>query len=160
VSIYDKLIADAASYGLTVVEKHFKSNARGLIKGSKIGIRKDMLTVEKACALAEEIGHNRTSIGDLLDQSDVRKRKQESRARQYAYECMIPLGRIVQAYKMRIFGRYELAEFLGVSEEFLQSAIDRYTEKFGIYVKYNERYTIKLCPLEVIDKYRYKYINR
>ncbi|RKN75048.1 ImmA/IrrE family metallo-endopeptidase [Paenibacillus ginsengarvi] len=150
---YDLLIEQALGYGLVVKEKTFLSNAKGLIKGSKIGISKEMSTVEKACTLAEEIAHYLLSVGNILDQTDIRNRKQELIARQWAYQCMIPLDRIVQAYKKRITGRYDLAEFLGVTEEFLQNAIDRYTSKYGIYVNVDEQYTIRFDPLGVVEMF-------
>jgi hypothetical protein len=150
-SKYDLLIEEASAYGLQVIERDFKSKAQGLIKGSKIGIRKDMPTIQKACALAEEIAHYLTSVGNILDQSDVVNRKQELRARQWAYECMIPYEQIVQAHIAHISGRYELADFLEVSEDFLESAIERYTSKYGLYLKVNEQFTIRFDPLVVIE---------
>lgn len=148
---YLKLVDEATSQGLYVEEKNFKSNAKGLIKGNKIGIRKEMTTIEKACALAEELAHFHTSVGNILDQSSINSRKQELRARQWAYFCMIPLDRIVAAHKARISGRYDLAEYLGVTEFFLQSAIDRFTEKYGLFVKVDDRYTISFDPLGVME---------
>ncbi|MGG1673288.1 ImmA/IrrE family metallo-endopeptidase [Paenibacillus sp. NRS-1783] len=150
---YDLLMETAAAYGLQVVEKDFKSEAKGLIKGNKIGIRKEMLSVEKGCALAEEVAHYLTTVGNILDQSDVRNRKQELRARQWAYHCMIPMDQIVVAHKARVSGRYALAEFLEVTEEFLQNAIDRYTSKYGLFLKVDERFTIQFEPLGVIEKF-------
>lgn len=64
---------------------------------------------------------------------------------------MIPLEGIVQAHHARISGRYDLAEYLGVTEQFLQSAIDRYTEKFGLSVRADERHIILFDPLGVIE---------
>lgn len=149
---YDLLMDMATSYGLQVVERNFKSEAKGLIKGNKIGIRKGMLSVEKVCALAEEIAHCLTTVGNILDQSNLSNRKQELRARQWAYQCLIPVEKIIAAHKARISGRYDLAEFLGVTEEFLQAAIDRYTSKYGIFLKVDERFTIQFDPLAVIEK--------
>ena len=61
---YEELVQYAGTIGLTVIEKNFKSNAKGLCKGKKIGIRKNMSDAEKACVLAEEIGHYYTTAGD------------------------------------------------------------------------------------------------
>ena len=57
---YDELLYEANEKGLEIVEKYFKSDAKGLCKGNKIGIRKDLSSNEKACVLAEEIGHYET----------------------------------------------------------------------------------------------------
>jgi hypothetical protein len=68
---YEKMLIDASNNGFEIVEKNFKSDAKGLCKGRKIGIRKDMSDTEKACVLAEELGHYYTSVGNILDQNNV-----------------------------------------------------------------------------------------
>ncbi|WP_059050782.1 ImmA/IrrE family metallo-endopeptidase [Paenibacillus senegalimassiliensis] len=148
---YESLLIVAEKLNLYVYEARFKSNAKALLKGNMVGVNKDLTEVEKTCALAEEIAHYVTGSGDILDQFPIRNRKQELLARQYAYQCMIPFDRIIQAHKSRISGRYELSEYLGVTEEFLQVAIDRYTSKYGLYLKVDEQYTITFDPLGVIE---------
>ncbi len=101
--------------------------------------------------LAEELGHYHTSSGDILDQRDSMNRKQELRARRWAYERLIPLDRLVDAYKARVKGRFELAEYLGVTEPFLQSAIDRYRDKYGVFTMLDDRYIIYFEPLGVAE---------
>lgn len=55
---------------------------KGLYYNGTIGIDKNIETdKEKACVLAEELGHYHTSSGNILDQGDVFNRKQELRAR-------------------------------------------------------------------------------
>lgn len=147
---YDSLCGEAHAAGLEIIEKPLRGRNKGLYSDGVILIDKRIvIATEKICILAEEMGHYHTSTGDILDQTDVRNRKQELRARQWAYQCLIPLDRIVQAHHARISGRYDLAEFLEVTEEFLQSAIDRYTEKYGLSVKVDEKYTIFFDPLGV-----------
>ena len=108
-------------------------------------------TAEKTCILAEELGHYHTSTGDITDQTKINNRKQERRAREWAHRRLIPLRRIVDAHKAHVTGRHELAEYLGVTEHFLQEAIDRYRNKYGPYVKVDDRYTIMFEPLSVIE---------
>ena len=148
---YERLLNVASEQGLSVYESPFRSKAKGLLKGKIIGIDNRLPIVEKACVLAEELGHYQTGVGDSLNQSDLRNRKQELRARQWAYFCMLPLEKIVEAHHSRISGRYDLAEYLGVTEEFLQSAITRFTDKFGLAVRVDERHTIIFDPLGVIE---------
>lgn len=50
---------------------NFESDAKGLCYGEKIGIKKDMTSNEKACILAEEIGHFKKTVGNILDQSII-----------------------------------------------------------------------------------------
>ena len=53
---YDDLLREAEIEQLTVREKPLRS-AKGRIFGNRIAIKKDLSETEKACVLAEEIGH-------------------------------------------------------------------------------------------------------
>lgn len=119
---------------LYVIEKHFKSNAKGLCKGNKIGISKDIPTAnEKACVLAEELGHYYTTVGNILDQQSISNKKQEQRARMWAYDKQIGLIGIIKCYEHGCRSKHEMAEYLSVTEEFLNDALERYRQKYGIY---------------------------
>lgn len=150
---YDKMLALASTLNLQVYEMNFRSSAKGLIKGNRIAIRKELPSIEKACVLSEEIGHDQTGVGNILSQTTPLQRKQELRAREWAYRCLIPLEKIIEAHKVRISGRYELAEHLNVTEDFLQNAINRYTAKYGVILRFDEKYTICFEPLGVIEEF-------
>lgn len=130
---YDALLAESDSAGLVVKEKPLKYN-NGRIRRGKVAIRKDIPTsIEKTCILAEELGHYYTSSGDILDQQDISNRKQERRARVWAYDLLIGLSGIVKAYRHGCSNLYEMADYLEVTEEFLRDALERYRQKYGIY---------------------------
>lgn len=147
---YEVLLAMAEGRRISVYEEKMTPNIKGLYADEVIWINRNQTTVAKACAIIEEIAHHQLTVGDILDQTDIRNRKQELRARQWAYECMLPLDRIVQAYYACVSGRYDLADFLGVTEEFLQASIDRYTEKHGKSVRADEEHIVLFEPLGVI----------
>lgn len=106
--------------------------SKGLYGDNVIWINKSLPSViEKRCILAEEIGHYHTTSGDILDLSSVENRKQELKARAWAYERLIPFSKILQAYKSNITNHYELAEFLNVTEDFLEDALEWYKSKYG-----------------------------
>ena len=145
---YETLLFEADTQGLIVKEKNLKYN-NGRIKGNRIAIRKDISsTTEKACVLAEELGHHYTTVGNILDQSKAENRKQERRARLWAYRKMFDLVDLVAAYKHGCRNRYEIAEYLGVTEQFLEEALHTYKEKNGLYTKI-DRYMICFEPLTV-----------
>ena len=74
---YEQLLT-AADQNRLAVKEHSLTDHDGLLKGKRIAIRKDIETqAEKSCVLAEEIGHDRTSSGDILDQDNIMKQKQE-----------------------------------------------------------------------------------
>ena len=143
---YYELLQDRAhSEGLTVKEKSLQVND-GLIKGDRIAIRKDLNTsTEKSCVLAEELGHHYTTIGNIIDQSNNENRKQELKARAWAYNEMVGLSGIVKAYEAGCRSRSEAAECLNVTEAFLQEAMEYYRNKYGVAVN-NDRYVIYFEP--------------
>lgn len=127
---FDLLLEDAHNEGLTVKEKPFRTYD-GRIKGKSIYLRKDMTITEKACVLAEELGHHYTTVGNILDQSDPGNRKQELRARLMAYDKMIGLIGIVRAYQHRCQSLTDIADYLEVTEEFLKESLEQYRKKYG-----------------------------
>lgn len=145
---YEQLLTVADQNGLLVKEKVLADHD-GLIKGNRIAIRKDIETQkEKSCVLAEEIGHDCTSYGNILDQNDVMNRKQEYRARLYGYNLKIGLTGLIRAYEAGCRNLYEMAEFLDATEEYLKEAIRCYRSKYGIcaaidnYVIYFEPFAV------------------
>ena len=146
---YEQLLTATDQEGLLVKEQPLTGHD-GLICGSRIAIRKDIETqAEKSCVLAEEIGHYRTSFGNILDQSKVENRKQEYRARLYGYNLKIGLAGLIRAYEARCRDRYEMAEYLDVTEEYLEEAIDCYKAKYGLYASV-DNYIIYFEPFAVI----------
>ena len=87
---------------------------------------------ERACVLAEELGHHYTAVGDIIDQSTVENRKQEMRGRIVAYNKLVGLRGIIEAYLHHCQSLSETAEYLGVTEEFLNDSLTYYTNKYGV----------------------------
>ena len=130
--IYENLLKESDSLNLITKEKELPVN-KGRIKGKRIAIRKDLSNTEKGCVLAEELGHYHTTVGNILDQSLVANRKQELRARVWAYNKLIGLTGIISSYEHGYDSIHDTAEFLDVTEEFLTEALQYYKSKFGIY---------------------------
>ena len=95
---YEELLNECADENLVIKEKPLQSS-NGRIYNNRIAIRHDMNTVDKTCTLAEELGHYYTTTGDILDQTNVANRKQEHRARMWAYEKLLPLQLFILAFK-------------------------------------------------------------
>lgn len=151
---YEYLQEEARKDGVNVIDYPFDSNRiRGLYCDGTVAIRQNMTTVEKSCVLAEELGHHRMTVGNILDQNDVVNRKQEHLARLWAYDKMIGLSGIVHGFRSHCRNRHELADCLHVSEEFLKEALECYHEKYGPYVNFGG-YTIMFDPvLAVVEKF-------
>lgn len=150
---YDDVLKEADNTGLIVKEKPLKSSD-GRIYNNRVAIRRTIPTsVEKSCVLAEEIGHYRTSYGDITRLKSVSDRKQERRARLYGYNLKIGLMGLIRAYKHGCHSLYEAAEYLDVTEEYLKEAIDCYKSKYGEYVEI-DNYVICFYPYLAVLEFK------
>lgn len=148
---YEILLSEASENGLIVKEKPLKYN-NGRIKGSRVAIRQDLSTsIEKACVLAEELGHHYTTYGNILDQSNTSNRKQELRARAWAYNKQIGLIGLVRAYEHGCRNRFEVAEFLEVTEEVLEECLTFYRNKYGVCANV-DNYVVYFIPNLIVMK--------
>ncbi len=143
----------AEKLGLKVVDYDFKSkNCKGLIVNKTVLLNKNIETeTERKCILAEEIGHSVTTFGNIIDLKETSARKQERRARAYAYKHLIPFDRIIEAFEYGVRNRYELCEYLQVTEEFLIEALAYFNQVYGPF-KIHKGYIISFDPLYVAKK--------
>jgi hypothetical protein len=150
---YEILEEEACKDGIDIVQCEFKSNRiKGLYCDGTIGLSKNIkTTVEKECVLAEELGHHHTTVGNIKNLSNAQNRKQERQARIWAYNNRIGLYGLIRAYEQGCRSRYEVAEFLGVTEEFLEDAINSYRDKYGVCTTV-DNYTIYFIPNLIIGK--------
>lgn len=151
---YEKLQEEACKDGIEVVDYPFESERiKGLYCDGTIAIRDNIATTtEKACVLAEELGHHYTSVGNIIDMDGSSNRKQERQARLWAYNKQIGLKGLIRAYEHGCTASHEIAEYLDVTEEALQECIEFYRDKYGEY-KTVEHYIIFFIPhLAVLKK--------
>ncbi len=147
---YNALLNEANAEGISIKERPFKTYD-GRIKGKDIYLRKDMNTAEKSCVLAEELGHYYTTVGDILDMNVSENRKQERQARLWGYNHVIGLFGLIRAYEHGCKDKYEIADYLDVTEEYLEDCINCYRDKYGEY-KIVDNYTIYFIPNLMIFK--------
>ena len=145
---FETLLDDAGAEGLTIKERPFRTYD-GRIKGKNIYLRKDMDSTEKKCVLAEELGHHHTTVGNILDMSDAGNRKQERQARLWGYNKLIGLSGLIKAYEAGCQDRFEVAEYLGVTDEYLCECLDTYRDKYGIGVTVDDYYIMFIPHLAI-----------
>lgn len=148
---YEELLIEADKEQLIIREKDLPVS-KGRIKGKKIAIRRNMTTTEKACILAEELGHYHTSVGNILNQSMTQNRKQEYHARIWGYNKMIGITGIINAYKRGCQSIHEAAKYLHVSEAYLIESITYYKRRFGLYTivdNYIIYFEPSICVMEL-----------
>ncbi len=130
--MYETLLDEAHKERVEVVSLSLAGNIKGLYHDNVIAINSNLqTTAEKACILAEELGHYHTSVGDILDQSMLMNRKQEQRARRWGYERMVPLNKLLAAYRAGVYSPIDLADHLNITPRYLQAAIQHYLQKYG-----------------------------
>lgn len=146
---YEDLLQEAEQSGLIVKEKPLRAY-KGRIKGNRIAIKKDLDYIDKRCTLIEELGHYYTTSGNILDQSKIDNRKQERKARAWGYKRLVGITDLINAFKYGVQNRYELAEYLNVTEEFIEDALKYYGQRYGPYVII-DNYVVYFEPLAVME---------
>ncbi|MBR0411116.1 MAG: ImmA/IrrE family metallo-endopeptidase [Eubacterium sp.] len=142
---YEELLIESDNSGLIAKEKNLQAHD-GRLRGNRVAIRQSIQSEKKkACVLAEELGHYHTSSGDILDQQSIGNRKQENKARMWAYDKMIGLCGIIDCCKRGISTIHDAADYCGVTEQFMIEAIKAYRLKYGICTQY-KGYTIYFEP--------------
>lgn len=150
---FEDLLQEVEKEGIDFYENNCIGKLKGLYVDNTITLNSCLETeAEKKCVLAEELGHHFTSYGNIMDLSKIENRKQERRARAWAYDRLIGITGLINAYKHGCRNRYEIAEYLNVSEQFLEEAITYYNEKYGLYYKI-DNYILYFNPLSVIEQF-------
>lgn len=147
---FEKLENEACKNGIKIIERPFSSRIKGLYCDYVVALNQNLSDAEKTCTLAEELGHHYTTSGNILDLSQTENRKQERRARIWAYNKQIGLKGLIDAYEHGCRNRHEIAEYLEVTEPFLQEAVDCYHEKYGIFTQI-DNYIIYFQPLGILS---------
>lgn len=120
----------------------------GLYYEGTIYIKDNMSAYKKHETLAEEIAHHKITYGNILDQSKILNRKFEKKARRQAYESVISIQGIIDAYEYGVHNLHEMSLFFEVTEGFVQDTINHYKQKYGLMVRY-KNYNICFEPLTI-----------
>lgn len=132
---YETLLDEASKEDLNVIENYDLTGTqlKGLYCDDFIAIGNTLTSdAERSCVLAEELGHHYTAVGDIIDQSSAENRKQEMRGRILAYNKLVGLRGIIDAYLHHCQNLSDTAEYLSVTEEFLSDSLSYYTNKYGV----------------------------
>lgn len=153
-NIYEELLDEAVDNNILVKEVALKSKSDGLYKDSKIAINKATLSTvaQKACVLAEELGHHNKTYGNIIDLNNIDNIKQENKARNYAYDKLVGINGLINAYSAGCRNLYDIADYLNVTEEFLSAAIEEYSCKYGEQPVSYEGYDIIFVPRFIVFK--------
>lgn len=144
---YEKLANEASEAGVDIIDYDFKSsNLKGLYQDNTIALSKRLKTnAEKKCILAEEMGHYYTTSGNILDQKKTNNRKQEYKARTWAYRKLLHPDDLIRAFSKGCRNRYEISEYLDVTEDFLEQSLNYFKTQYpNGYMK--DKYFLMFIP--------------
>lgn len=150
----EQLEQEAYDHDVDIIEHYVfeSSRLKGLYSDNVIALSKAINSKkEKCCILAEELGHHFTTVGDILNQNIDGNRKQEYRARLWAYDKQIGFLGIINAYEANCQSLYEMADYLDVTEEFLLEALQCYKSKYGLHTQV-DNYIIYFEPCLAVMK--------
>lgn len=146
-----ELLKEAEDNSLKLYRCKMDSAVRGLCIGSNIVLNRDIDNLKEFnCILAEEIGHYKTTVGDITAPG-TNNARQELRARAYAYDKLIGLKGLIQAWDAGCRSINEAAEYLTVTEEFFMAALEYYRSKYGVQTSCKDR-IITFIPYLDISK--------
>lgn len=86
--------------------------------------------------VGEEIGHVKTTVGNISKYNTLDDIRQEQKARSYGCRLIVNLDGIIACYKQGITTPWDMAEYFEVSEAYMWKAIDSYRIKRGIDFTY------------------------
>lgn len=137
---------------IRLVEDDIPGGVKGLYFDNIIVLHNKIETSsERNSILAEELGHYFTSSGNILDQSSLKAQKQESSARRWAAEQLIKPSRLIDAFNAGVSNRWELSQFLDVTESFIADSLIHMKSVYGEKLTIND-YTIHFDPLWIFKK--------
>lgn len=128
--MYDQLLDEAIGQGLTVLEKYpFSSpRIRGLYCDGTIAISEQVDTeAERTVVLCEELNHALHTEGNILNDN-----RMERKVRERNFDRLIGKEGLVRALLAGNRTAWEIADWLGVPEAFLEAALANYRERFDI----------------------------
>ncbi|QMU86676.1 ImmA/IrrE family metallo-endopeptidase [Latilactobacillus sakei] len=131
-------------------KKDMPDKLDGLCVGRTILINANKPAQIQAQALVEELAHQETTIGNIVGQGSIAEKKQEYKARRIAYESVIPLNSLINAY-WRSTSEYELADNLDVTKEFLEETLNYYRVKYGTVMEVNNQLINFANGIQIVD---------
>lgn len=109
-----------------------KKGYEGLYRDNRIYLDSTLPLDRKKEILLEEYWHHKTSVGNIINYDTFENRKQEIVARNKAYENIVTPQALINCFHEGLSNTWEVADYLNVSQDFLQGAFQHYRSKYGI----------------------------
>ena len=105
---------------------------KGICCTGYIALDWDLTETEETVCLAHEMGHCMTGSFYSLSAPDLERVRAERRADKWAIKKLVPVRELERALKQG-YQLYEIAERMGVTEEFLRKAVRYYAKTERIW---------------------------
>lgn len=153
-AVYEKYVEIIELRGL---KEHTGMYGAFKVKNGKpfIFLEPNQPEVDKQVILTEEFMHMLTSVGVILNQSQLKNRRQELLARRLAYKAIISIDDLLRCYNLGLQSNYEVAEELELPEGFVLNAINYFKTQLtdgDVYKGYRIHTTGPLSFTKVSDK--------
>ncbi|WEL48421.1 toxin [Enterococcus casseliflavus] len=103
----------------------------GLYRSNRIYLDKTKTNRKKKVVLAEEYGHHKKTVGNIIDYKASGSWKEEWKARRFGIEILITLDALLECGLNGCTNIYECSEYLDVTPDFFEDALVHYFNKFG-----------------------------
>lgn len=125
---------------------HLRGGFKGIYANGAILIDSHLSSYHKHEILAEELAHYDITYGNIVNQKNILNRKLELKARRQAYESVITLQGIIDAFEFGVQNLHEMAIFFEVSKSFVKESLNHYKMKYGLSTECRG-YLIQFEPL-------------
>lgn len=122
------------------LRKDMPDGLGGCIVNGHISINYFRSIRERYEILQEEVAHYDTSVGNITDYHDVQNMKQEKLARSVAMERTVTLDGLIHCFYNGLWSVNEVADYFGVTNQYVIKAIENYRVKRGLIFKYKNYY--------------------
>lgn len=131
---YEKML-DKITHEIPVYEipLEAKYGYTGLYRNNRIYIEKSKSNRKKKVTLAEEFGHHKRTIGNIINYNSPGAWKEEWKARRFGIEILITLDDLLDCALNSCNNIYECSEHLDVTPDFFEEALIHYFNKYGTY---------------------------
>ncbi|MEE6635855.1 toxin [Limosilactobacillus pontis] len=136
---FEMLVASRPQLNV-IISKTMPKSLGGLTFIKDIYINKNRTEREKYEILQEEFAHYDYSVGDISSYSSEADKKQEALARSKAMERSVTFDGLIYCFYHDLWSLEEVSDYFGVTEEYLQKAINNYRAKYGLVFRYSGYY--------------------
>ncbi len=137
--VQEQLLANNDQYQIKV-KLDMPSELGGLTHGRIIYLNGRKSKAELNQNLAEEIGHEKFTVGNIVHEDSNSDTQQENKARVWGMQQLVSLNALVDAWQAGACSPQEVAEELEVTPEYLLDAIEMWRTKKGLTFWHGDYY--------------------